>query len=107
MSVAVSTIGELVEAAGVSEAVARKMINTARDSMKMGFESGMEVLKKRQLVSKLSTGSAAFDALMNGGFETGAITECFGEFGSGKTQVGHALCVNVLKEDSEALAGEP
>jgi len=104
MSVAVSTLGELVEAAGVSEAVARKMVNAARDSMKMGFESGMEVLKKRQLVSKLSTGSAAFDALMNGGFETGAITECFGEFGSGKTQVGHALCVNVLKEDPEAWA---
>ena len=38
MSVAVATLGELIEAAGVTESVARKMINAARDSMKMGFE---------------------------------------------------------------------
>ncbi len=104
MSIAVATLGELVETAGVTEAVARKMINAARDSMKMGFETGIEVLKKRGLVQKISTGSATFDALMGGGFETGAITECFGEFGSGKTQVGHILAVKVLKEDPEAYA---
>lgn len=102
MSIAVATLGELCEAAGVSEAVARKMINAARDSMKMGFETGTEVLKKRALVNKLSTGVKAFDELMGGGFETGAITECFGEFGSGKTQVGHVLSVNTLKEDPDA-----
>ena len=39
---------------------------------------------------------------MGGGFESGAITECFGEFGSGKTQIGHLLTVNALKEDSTA-----
>src|SRR3989338_5767479 len=102
LSVAVATLGELVETAGVTEAVARKMINAARDSMKMGFETGMDVLRKREGVSKFSTGSEAFNALMGGGFETGAITECFGEFGSGKTQIGHLLCVNVLKDDPEA-----
>ena len=104
MSVAVATLGELVEVAGVTEAVARKMINAARDSMKMGFETGIEVLKKRELVTKISTGSQGFDNLMGGGFETGAITECFGEFGSGKTQVGHILCINTLKEDPDAYA---
>ena len=103
MSIAVSTLGELVETAGVTEAVARKMINFARDTVKMGFESGTEVLKKRQLVLKLTTGSASFDALMGDGFETGAITECFGEFGSGKTQLGHVLTVNALKEDPDAI----
>ena len=102
MSVAVATVGELIEAAGVTEVVARKMINAARDSMKMGFETGTEVLRKRQLVSKISTGSKGFNAMMGGGFETAAITECFGEFGSGKTQIGHMLAVNVLKEDPEA-----
>ncbi len=102
MSIAVATIGELAESAGVSEAVGRKMINAARDSMKMGFETGMDILKKRELVVKISTGSQNFDTLMGGGFETNAITECFGEFGSGKTQVGHILAVNALKEDSTA-----
>ena len=102
MSMAVATIGELIESAGVSESVARKMINAARDSMKMGFESGIEVLKKRELVSKISTGSENFNHLMGGGFETGAITECFGEFGSGKTQVGHILAVNTLNVHPDA-----
>ncbi len=104
MSVAVATLGELTESAGVSEAVARKMVNAARDGMKMGFESGTEVLKKRDFINKISTGSEVFNELMGGGFETGAITECFGEFGSGKTQVGHLLCVNVLKEFPESVA---
>jgi DNA repair protein RadA len=102
MSIAVSTLGELAESAGVSEAVGRKMINAARESMKMGFVTGTEVLKKRALVNKISTGSENFDTLMGGGFETNAITECFGEFGSGKTQVGHILAVNTIKEDPEA-----
>lgn len=101
MSIAVATIGELVESAGISDAVARKMINAARDNQKMGFETGTDILKRRATVSKISTGSVNFDNMMEGGFETGAITECFGEFGSGKTQIGHILCVNSLKEDSE------
>lgn len=104
MSMAVATLGELVETAGVSEAVARKMINAARDSMKMGFETGTDVLRKRENVNKISTGSVAFNELMGGGFESGAITECFGEFGCGKTQIGHILAVNVLKEDPDAYA---
>ncbi len=97
IAVAVATPGQLVDASGVSEAVARKMINTARELLDMGFESGNDVLKKREKVIRITTGSKAFDAIMNGGFETGAITECFGEFGSGKTQVGHALAVNTIK----------
>ncbi len=97
MSIAVASPGELVEIAGVSEAIARKMINAARNSLSMGFESGTELLKKRQNVSKISTGSKVFDDLMGGGFESAAITECFGEFGSGKTQIGHILAINAQK----------
>ncbi len=97
MAIAVATPGELINASGASEAVARKMINSARDMLEMGFETGNEVLKRREKVIKITTCSKAFDALLNGGFETGAITECFGEFGSGKTQVGHVLAVNTIK----------
>ena len=102
MSVAVASIGQLCEASGVSEAVARKMINGARDSMKMGFVTGADVMKKREQVLKINTGSVNFNTLMGGGFETGAITECFGEFGSGKTQIGHLLAVNTIKNYPDA-----
>lgn len=104
MAIAVATPGELVEATGVSESVARKMINAARDTMDMGFESGDDLLKKRERVTKIPTGSESFDEMMGGGFETGAITECFGEFGSGKTQIGNILCINVQKQDPTAVA---
>jgi DNA repair protein RadA len=102
LAVAVATIGEIVEASGVSEIVARKIIQAARASMDMGFMSGDEVLTKRQSVTKLPTYCAPFDSLMEGGFETRAITECFGQYGSGKTQIGHLLAVNVQKQDPTA-----
>ncbi len=107
MSIAVASPGELAEAAGVGEAQSRKMIQAAREALEMGFESGEEVLKKREMVQRISTGSAALNGLFGnhgGGFETGAITEAFGEFGSGKTQIGHALCVQLVKKYPDAYA---
>ena len=104
MAIGVATPGELVDAVGVSETVARKMINFCRDSMDMGFESGLDILKKRESITKISTNCDNFDGLLGGGFETGAITECFGEFGSGKTQVGHVLAVQCQNQDPNAVA---
>ncbi|MFT4311568.1 MAG: DNA repair and recombination protein RadA [Candidatus Woesearchaeota archaeon] len=103
MSIAVSSIGQLSEAAGVSESVARKMIQAARDNLDMGFQSGMDVLKKRDTVTKIKIGSESFNEMMGGGFETGAIIECFGQYGSGKTQVGHSLAVSMQKQDETAV----
>jgi len=103
MSIAVSSPGQLVEIAGVSESVARRMIQVSRDALDMGFQSGEELLKKREKVQKIPTGSKAFDEILGGGFETGAITECFGEFGSGKTQIGHVLAIQVQKADPDAV----
>src|SRR3989338_2282773 len=98
MSVAVATPGEIVDATGMTEAAAKKVIAMARASLEMGFESGDEILKKREQVIRISTGSKNFDTLMEGGFESAAITECFGEFGSGKTQIGHVLTINCIKQ---------
>ena len=95
LSLAVASPGELVEAGGLTEATARKVIKAARDAMNMGFESGDELLEKRKSVIKLTTNSKALDILFGGGLETGAITECYGEFGSGKSSLAHQLAVNV------------
>ncbi len=101
MAIAVATPGEIVEACGISEAGARKIINAARDNLEMGFESGDQILKRRERVIKYSTGHKGFDSMMGGGFETGAITEIYAEFGGGKTQIGHILAVNVLAMEGE------
>jgi DNA repair protein RadA len=104
MAIAVASPGEIVEATGISEQIARKMINSARSNLEMGFESGDELLKRRERVMKITTGNKPFDDLLGGGFETSAIVECFGEFGSGKTQIAHLLAVNCQKDDPDAVA---
>lgn len=105
LSIAVASPGEIIEAVeGIKEGAARKIIQAARSALKMGFETGEEILKRREAINKLSIGSQEFDKMLGGGFETGAITECFGEFGSGKTQIAHALCVKLLEQDPEAIA---
>lgn len=105
MSIAVASPGEIIGAAdGVAESSARKMIQAARQSLNMGFQSGMDYLEKRKNVIKLGTGSENFDNLLGGGFETGAIVECFGKYGSSKTQIAHALCVMLQKNEPGAQA---
>lgn len=93
MSIAVASPGEIMEATGMAEAAVKKLIAYARTNLKMGFQSGEELLKKRESVMRLHTGSKALNDLLGGGFETGSITECFGEFGSGKSQLAHQLAV--------------
>ncbi len=98
LSIAVASPGELIDVTGLTETAARKIITAAREMLDMGFESGLDVLKKRESVIKLKTPSENLNRLLGGGFETGAITEVFGPYGSGKTQIGHVLAVAVQKQ---------
>ncbi len=102
MAIAVANPSELMDAVGIGEGIARRIINAARDALDMGFETGLDVFERRKKVMKIPSGSKAFDALLGGGVETGCITECFGEFGSGKTQLAHALAVQVQKVEPDA-----
>jgi len=98
MSIAVSSPAVLAETADLGVNAAVKIIAAARKQADIGgFETGEALLEKRKLVGKLKTGSATLDELLGGGIETQAITEFFGEFGSGKTQIMHQLAVNVTK----------
>ncbi len=101
ISIAVASPGQIVEVTGITESAARKIIHSARDALNMGFATGEDILAKRQKVEKIPTGSKMFDELMGGGFETGAITEIFSEFGSGKTQMAHILAVNVIAQEKK------
>ena len=42
---------------------------------------------------QITTGSKELDKLLGGGIETGSITEIFGEFRTGKTQICHTMAV--------------
>jgi DNA repair protein RadA len=95
MSIAVSSAGTISDLTEIGEGIATKIIAAARQAADVGgFETGDEIYERRKKALKLTTGSKAFDQLMGGGIETGAITEMFGEFGSGKTQIAFQLCIN-------------
>ena len=94
MSLAVMSPSSLANTAGVGEAVARKAIQAARKMLNLGFMDGMEFAEKRATVSYITTGSKNFDLLLGGkGIQSRAVTEAFGAFGSGKTQLGLTLAV--------------
>jgi len=93
-SLAMATIRELIQA-GIGEKKASQIINAARASSSLSFIRADELITKRQNILKLTTGSKKLDALLGGGIETQAITEFYGEYGSGKSQIAHQLCVNV------------
>jgi DNA repair protein RadA len=108
MSIAVESPKNLAETCEIGEAAAAKIIAAAKEAADVGgFEPGDVILERRQNMKKLTSSSKAFDELMGGGFETQAITEFFGEFGSGKTQICFQLAVNAgLPFERGGLEGE-
>ncbi len=95
-AIAVASPAELVATADIGESTAAKIINAAREAADIGgFETGEKILERRENIGKLTTCSKSLDGLLGGGLETCAMTEFYGEFGSGKTQIAHQLVVNV------------
>ena len=106
VAIAVSSASELAAIAEIGEATAAKIINAVREMLEMGFETADKILEKRQKIGKITTGSKALDNLLGGGIQTQAITEFFGEFATGKTQVGFQLAINVqLPPEKGGLGG--
>lgn len=103
--IAVSSPKDLCEIAELGETVATKIIEAAKELAEVGgFMTAEELQKRRESIGHITTGSKDVDELLGGGVETQAITEVFGEFGSGKSQLAHQLCVNVqLPEEKGGL----
>ena len=57
------------------------------------FCSAEQMLEKRTKLVRFTTGSPVLDTFLKGGVESQALTEVIGEFGSGKSQLCHTLCV--------------
>uniref|UniRef100_A0A158PH42 RECA_3 domain-containing protein n=1 Tax=Angiostrongylus costaricensis TaxID=334426 RepID=A0A158PH42_ANGCS len=85
--VMMTTKKRLAEVKGLSEAKVDKIKEAACKIMKNGFITALEVCTRRKQCFKISTGSLEFDKLLGGGIESQSITEVFGEFRTGKTQL--------------------
>jgi len=92
-AVAYATKKELQEIKGISDMKVDKLHQAAHKMVQMGFSTATEIHQQRQDICHLTTGSSELDGLLKGGIETGSITEIFGEFRTGKTQLCHTLCV--------------
>ncbi len=104
-SLATASLKELTLALGDKSAYS--IVTEARKCLiSIPFIRADEYLKMRSLIEKLSTISQALDTLLGGGLETQSLTEIYGEFGTGKSQICHQLCVNIqLPRERGGLEG--
>ncbi|KAK6366539.1 RecA recombinase Rhp51 [Exophiala oligosperma] len=92
-SIAYTPRRTLEQIKGISEAKASKLLNEAMKLVPMGFTTATEMHARRSELISITTGSKNLDRLLGGGVETGSITEIFGEFRTGKSQICHTLAV--------------
>ncbi|XP_049851529.1 DNA repair protein RAD51 homolog A-like [Schistocerca gregaria] len=92
-AIAMATKREILAVKGIGESKADKLLAETSKYITMGFVTATDMQATRNEVIQISTGSKELDQLLDGGVETGSITEIFGEFRTGKTQLCHQLCV--------------
>jgi len=78
---------------GFSEAKIDKIIKIVDEILNYKIQPSTVALNKRKKLTRITSGSKELDTLLGGGFESDSITELFGEFRTGKTQICHTLCV--------------
>ncbi len=99
LDLAVKSPSEIADAMSSDLTRATEICNKARAKLvelkyfEDDFVPASEIYKRRKNIDRITTGSSNLDDLLAGGIETQAVTEFYGEFGSGKTQICHTLCV--------------
>jgi DNA repair protein RadA len=111
MELATAVPEELASDLGGSKETAATFIMAAQKLLRESgildneFTTADVELEKRRSLLRCSTGARALDELLLGGIETQAITEFYGEFGSGKSQICHTLCVTSQRPPEEGGLG--
>ena len=105
-SIAVAVPSDIADATGMSLETAKKAVEAAKQATTLEFSSASDVYEKRKTLGRISTGASNLDEILGGGVEANAITEVYGKFASGKTQLGFQLCVNAqLPVEKGGLGG--
>ena len=95
---------DLEDIEGISSKASKKLIWNARDVM--GMSSFKQVSGLEENYEFITTGSKRFDDILEGGVSTGRLTEVFGSFKSGKTNLAHTLAITCqLPMDEGGLDG--
>ncbi len=94
-SVAVANVTELASIVGIPLPTAHRIVTKARELLGLTLKTALDLKKEKGALPKIQTGSRRLDELLGGGVEVGTVTEFFGEYGTGKTQLCMQLSVNV------------
>jgi DNA repair protein RadA len=112
LDLAASTVNELVDNLNITDETAHNLVFEAQKLLKekgyleKDLVSAQELFMRRAKMLKCTTFSRNLDTLLGGGIETQAVTEFYGEFGSGKTQICHTACISAqLPMDKGGLGG--
>jgi len=95
------SVKDLVTIKGMSEVKIKKLQEKAYELIPMGFTTATAVHEQHMHRIFISTGCKEVDDILEGGVETGCITEIYGEFRCGKTQFCHTLAVTCQKEATQ------
>jgi DNA repair protein RadA len=91
----------------ISEAVLKaKKVLIESGALIKEFCTADQILERRKSLVRFTTGSKNLDDFLKGGVESQAITELAGEFGSGKSQICHTLCVTASHNKGEGSSGQ-
>lgn len=103
--VQMTTRRKMCQIKGISEAKMEKIKEAAAKLANAGFVTALEYSDMRKMVFRISSGSTELDKLLGGGIESMSITEVFGEFRTGKTQLSHTLCVSAQLPGANGYTG--
>jgi meiotic recombination protein DMC1 len=95
----------LCKVKGLSEAKVDKIKEAAVKLLDCGFVTALEYSVKREAVFRITTGCEELDKLLGGGVQSMSITEAFGEFRTGKTQMSLTFCVTCQLPGDQGQAG--
>jgi len=78
---------------GLGDKTAKKLIWNARNALGMTeFITAAEIDENTEYIT---TGSSELNRILGGGFQTGKLTEVYGPFKSGKTNLAHTIAVTI------------
>jgi DNA repair protein RadA len=89
---------------GLGDKTAKKLIWNARNAL--GMTDFVQAVNIDENIEMFTSGSKELDRILGGGVQTGKLTEVFGPFKSGKTNMAHTIAVTVqLPHDHGGLNG--
>jgi transcription termination factor NusA len=90
-ALAMSPSGTVADIDGLGDKTAKKLIWNARNAL--GMTDFIQAKDIDENVEFITTGSSELNKILGGGFQTGKLTEVYGPFKSGKTNLAHTISV--------------